>query len=249
MSLFIGNPKKLDDFKLVATREFDDITKLVYLTEKMTKLPITEIDGGKFFPCPNLTTREVHFVAGPSGSGKSTYTNQYVLQYLKLFPNRKVVVFSKFKNDVSCPYFGHPNVTIVPNSEVTEDFEDKFPNKLFKDSLVIFDDVDSIAVDYKVRIHTIMNRLLESGRHANTSMIITGHNIYNYKETKYILNESTHAVFFPHSNFFQIQNFLKRYIGMNTTQVRRIKDLPSRWVCLRKNYPTTIIHESGIYIL
>lgn len=249
MSLFVGNPKKLTDYELVATREFDKKTKLIYMTNILQKLPIAEIEGGSFFPCPNLTTREVHFVAGPSGSGKSTYTDKYVNQYLKLFPNRLVYVFSKFKKDVSCPYFDHKNVTVIPNSEIGEDYETLYPNSMFKNCLVVFDDVDSIAAEYRLRIHSIMHRLLESGRHSNTSMVVTGHNIYNYKETQQLLNESTHCVFFPHSNFYQVQNFLKRYIGMAAAQIRKIKDLSSRWVCLRKNYPTTIIYESGIYLL
>src|SRR5271165_337041 len=56
-------------------------------------------DKGHLLPFPDPHNRQVIYVAGASGSGKSTYSSQYIYNYLELFPNNKVFVFSRLKID------------------------------------------------------------------------------------------------------------------------------------------------------
>ena len=62
--------------------------------------------------------------------------------------------------------------------------------KDFQDSLVIFDDTDCITDKYmKFKVNGILNSLLETGRHFNSSVVYTSHAACNGNDTKKILNE------------------------------------------------------------
>ena len=131
-----------------------------------------------------------------------------------------------------------------------EDQGDKVLNK-FKDSLIIFDDTDTI-VNKKLRdaVTALKNILLETGRHATTYMIITSHLMTKGHETRTILNEANSLVFFPHEgNIYQLNYTLKNYYGLGRQQINKVLEQPSRWIQLHASSPTTILHEAGAYII
>jgi len=47
----------------------------------------------------------------------------------------------------------------------------------------------------------------------------------------------------------QMTNLLGLYGGCDTDELKRIRKLPSRWVCLSTSFPTLVIYESGCYLL
>jgi hypothetical protein len=94
----------------------------------------------------------------------------------------------------------------------------------------------------------LIHIILETGRHTHTSILITGHQLIDGQNTKTILNEATHIVFFKTNAFATIDKFLKDKQGYNKKQRDRIRNLKSRWVCLRCLYPQFVFYDHGIYI-
>lgn len=44
-------------------------------------------------------------------------------------------------------------------------------------------------------------------------------------------------------------NLLGLYGGCDTDELKRIRKLPSRWVCLSTTFPSLVIYEGGCYLL
>ena len=83
----------------------------------------------------------------------------------------------------------------------------------------------------------------------NIKTIAVHHVILARDKTKIILNESDQVVLFPKSNFSQIESLCRRYYGMTKDQLNYIRDIPSRYVVVKRSYPTTILSENAVKIL
>jgi len=205
------------------------------------------LDGCTIKPIPNTDTRECIYVAGPSGSGKSTYVKQYAESYNKLFPKRPIFLFSKIKDDTSLS--GLKN---VKHMELNDDIvNDPIEPSELKKSLCIFDDVSTIS-DKKVReaIFELINDILEIGRHSQIYICVTNHLLTDYKNTRTILNECSSITFFPSSGSSQqIKYTLKNYFGLDSTAITKILRLPTRWCTVYKNFPQTVLYQTGCYLL
>lgn len=195
---------------------------------------------------PTTDSRQCLYVAGPSGAGKSTWVSKYVGEYKKMYPKHKVYLFSRVSND-TCLDDLNP-IRIIMDNELIDDPID--PKEL-KKSIVIFDDTDTIPND-KLRkaMIKLKNDLLETGRHEDIYVIITSHLITNYKETRTILNECHLITLFPHGgSSYGIKQCLERYCGIDKKNSKKILNLPSRWVTIKKSYPQAVIYEKGLYLL
>lgn len=191
--------------------------------------------------------RDNLFIAGPSGSGKSTYASEYIRLFKKLYPDRNIIIFSRVDHDPALDIYNPTRIMI--NEELVDDPID--PVKELSNSLVIFDDIDTIK-DKAQRnaVTALRDDILETGRHANIFVITTSHQLCNWKATKASLNEANSITFFPKSGARnQMIRCLKDYCGIEKKDVKRILDLPSRWVTILRRYPQTILYESGIFLL
>lgn len=129
--------------------------------------------------------------------------------------------------------------------------EEPIELNLIKDSLVIFDDVDTIK-DKKIldSLEHLQNSILELGRHENIYCINSRHQLLNYKATRCLLNESQIIVFFTKSGAAHvIKQMLNKYCGLDKEQIDKIFRLDSRWVALHKCYPMYIVSEHNLYLL
>lgn len=206
-----------------------------------------KIPDGELEIIPNMQTRECGYAAAPSGSGKSYWTMKYAKQYNKIFPKNNVVLFSKVDEDPSLK--GIKNLIKIPLDEDLVD--DPIEPDELKNSLVIFDDTDTIRdKEIKKEIDSLKEDLLETGRHNDIYVLITSHLISNYRETRTILNESHLITVFPSSGSrYQIQYVLGRYFGLSPQNFKTLFHLNSRWVTVKKNFPVTIIYDKGCYLL
>lgn len=206
------------------------------------------INNGNLIPLPIVKKdqREVIYISAPSGSGKSTYTKMYAMQYKEMFKKNRVILFSRLDKDKSLDEIKPIRIKLDRSI-----IEDPINIEELKDSLVIFDDCDTIQdTELKNAIIKLKNDLLECGRHTNTYIIITSHLLMNYKETRTTINESTMVVLFPKSgSSYHITRFLKVYAGMNNKEIQKAINLPSRWIALNKTYPQYILYNSGVYLL
>jgi hypothetical protein len=202
------------------------------------------LHDGQLVPHPNPQKTERLYICGPSDSGKSTYTSFFIKEYKKMFPKKRIIIFSDVGKDEVLDDLKPIRVTI--NKElVTEPIE---PEEL-KNSLVLFDDVDSIS-DKKISraVLNLRNSMLKRGRHEGVTTICTAHIMANGNETKTILNECSAITIFPKSGV-NCDYVLKRYCNLNKDQIAKIYTLPSRWVTINKTYPMYVIYQTGAYLL
>jgi len=205
-----------------------------------------KIEGGSLQQVPDPDTeRQILYITGASGSGKSTYTKNYIKNYKKMFPKRVVYLFSALKTDESLDEV-NPQRIVIDDSlvEVPLTAED------FKDSIVIFDDTDCISnKKHREAVNNILNEILETGRHFNTSCILTFHLATGGRDTRKILNESHSVIYFPHSGSnVGLKRLLVDYLGLDKKTMKKIKDSKSRWACIFRNYPNVVMTDKDIWL-
>ena len=197
---------------------------------------------------PNKKTeRQILYITGASGSGKSYYTKAYCDQYRKLFPKNPIYLISSINEDSSIDKVKNMKRIKLTNELLMTDLKADD----FKDSLVIFDDTDCLTNKImRMKVNGILNMLLETGRHTNTSVIYTSHLATNGLDTKRILNEAHSITIFPHSlGGRSLKYLLENYFGLDKHQIKKIKTLPSRWVTLIKSFPMVVLSEKEAFVL
>lgn len=228
----------------------DTKKKIIYvkgndqLNDKLNKE--MKITDGEFFVYPDIETRETIYCAGPSGSGKSTWMGKYAKVFKSHFKKPDIYIFTKIQQDKA----------IDPLKPVRIPLDDRIvdePVQLeeLKDSLVIFDDIDSIndkamcqALEY------LQNNILECGRHENIYVLSSRHQMLEYKKTRCLLNESTMLVVFIKSgSSYIIKQMLKNYCGFDKNVIDRIFKLESRWVAIHKSYPIYVASEHEVFLV
>lgn len=190
--------------------------------------------------------RDIIYITGASGSGKTTFTAGYIKEYKKTYKKNEIYVFSALKEDETLDKLGIKRVNVGKNL-----IEDPLTIDDFKNSLVIFDDIDVIS-DKKVReaVYKILNAILETGRHTKTSCVNTNHLPTAKNETRRVLNEAHAIVYFPHSGSVRGINYLLTdYVGLTKEDIQVIKGMKSRWCCIYKNYPQIAMTERNLWFV
>lgn len=205
--------------------------------------------NGKVLPVPNIETRDILFIAGPSGSGKSTLASLYIQAYKKLFPNNKIIIFSRKPTDPVLdklkPLRFVIDASIISDPvDITEDF---------RETLVLFDDCNTFQDDkIKKAVSKLMHDILEVGRSFNIYCVITSHlvNPNERKDARVIWNEAHSICIFPRSgNRRGMVYALENYCGLDKKTINQVLALPSRWVIIGKQYPLYVLHEKGALLI
>ena len=186
-------------------------------------------------------------VFGPAGVGKSTWIGNFFKKYLEAYKDNKIYIFSPKIDDPAFKKIKNLSYVKIDDSIL----QDALDVSEFANSCCCFDDIESITdkrINNAVRI--FRDQCYEIGRApTNITTIAVHHVILGNERTKIILNESDQVVLFPKSNFAAISNLCKRYYGMTKDQLEYIRDVPSRWVCIKRSYPTTIVSENAVKVL
>lgn len=204
-------------------------------------------DGGKMQICPTVLPERV-YISGQNGSGKSYLSGIYAREYNKLFPKNKIIMFSVHEKDKA---YDEVKKMIRVNLKDESLTEKVLEVPKFKNTLVIFDDCDSIQ-DKKLKTY-ITNfelDLLTNGRKYNIYMLTLSHMLMNYKATREKINECSRVIMFGQAGSkYHITRFLRIHGGLDSKQIKRVFALPSRWFCISVNYPNYILYETGAYLL
>jgi len=208
-----------------------------------------KLKNGEIFqqiPNPN-TERQILYITGRSGSGKSYYTLHYCREYKRMYPKREIYLFSALESDSTLD-----QLKGLKRFRLTDEFcDDEILAEDFKDSLVIFDDTDVISSKLiRNKVNGIMNQILQTGRHFNTSCIITTHTCCNGSATKVVLNEAHSITIFPNGlGGKSMKYLLDSYFGLDKNQIKKIKNLKSRWVTIFRTFPMSVLSEKEAYIV
>jgi hypothetical protein len=225
--------------------------KIIYINDKkdggmynFTELKLN--DGDKFQLIPNTKKeRIINYIFGQSGSGKSYWITEFCKQYKKIYQSNPIYLFSSLDNDETIDKLNAKRINLNDdflNTDLT--MED------FQNSMLIFDDCDCIK-DKKIKnkVFSILNSVLETGRHKNISVCFVSHVGTKGAETKTILNECHNLVMFPKTmGNASLKYILDAYGGLDKNEINYIKTMDSRWVCICKTYPKVIVSEKEIFI-
>ncbi len=218
------------------------------ITDKKTFVDLGEAN---LVPLMNVNARSVEYIAGCSGSGKSTHAANLAKYWRKIFPDGKIYFFS------CTDYRDDPAFAGIKMKQVTLDetlVSDPLRiEELRQGSLCIFDDVGTI-INPKVKkeCDTLIMKIMEIGRRKMLWLIFTNH-LLNPAERllgRTVMNEMHSFTFFPQSGSRkQIRYALDKYFELDKHQINKIFSLPSRYVTLSKQFPITVTHEHGVYLV
>ena len=200
------------------------------------------------FPSPRKLSERI-YISAPSGSGKSYFTALYLAELRKQKGQRKREIYIFSRVDEDKPLDKYEPIRIPLDRETFD--SDPLQPEDFRGGIVVFDDIDTLMDKALLKyLQDFRDDLLECGRHYDITTISTTHNITNFKETRKLLNEANAIVIFPRSGgTYQLKGFLERYMGYSKEQIEIVRNLPSRWVYLWKEYPQYIVYEKGVKIL
>jgi hypothetical protein len=119
-------------------------------------------------PNPDPTKREIYYLAGASGCGKSYMARNIAENYLRLFPERSVYLVSKLKEDETLDNMKVGKCKRVNLDSLVSDYPEL---EEFKESLVLFDDYDTLDKPYIDVVLNFIYDIATIGRHYVISMI------------------------------------------------------------------------------
>lgn len=189
--------------------------------------------------------RDILYITGPSGSGKSTYVVNYLREYKLKYKNNPIYVLSALKEDETLD-----KIKGLKRIKLDEKmWQEPLSFEMFQDSCIVADDIDVIS-DKKIReaVITLVNSILECGRHTSTSLVQTNHMATAGKDTRRILNEAHTVTYFPHSGSSHgIKYLMEEYCGITKPDMMKAKRSGSRWCTIFKNYPTCMMTEYDVW--
>lgn len=217
----------------------DDVDRGRSRVVKQRPVRIISVYDGIFEQAP---TERTYLIAGMAGSGKSTYVSKLVKNFQKMHHGCKIFLFSRIDDD---PAFEGINFKRIP---LTDDLIDNPLDikEVVENSLIVFDDIDTLQGKLLDSVYNFIMQLLELGRHKNVKVLITSHLIIGHakKLARTILNELQSLTIFPQSGSVQqITHALKTYFGFNNKQIEKVLSYESRWVTIIKKYPSIVISE------
>jgi GTPase SAR1 family protein len=211
-----------------------------------THLELSKSSPLKFQQVPDTTSeRDILYITGPSGSGKSTYVVNYCNEFKKKYPKRPIYVLSSLAEDETLDKIKGLKRIKLDEKMCSEPLE----AEMFKECCVIADDTDVIS-DKKIRdaVITLINQILEIGRHFKTTLIMTNHLATAGRDTRRILNEAKSITYFPSSGSSHgIKYLLTEYCGISKKDMLKAKKAGSRWVTIFKNYPCVLMGEKFVF--
>lgn len=197
-----------------------------------------------------IAGHEILFVSGPPKAGKSYFCNDYAKYYRALNPNNRIILFTIHDTDETLDNDIYIKLVLNPSM-----LDDKFKLEDFKNSLVIFDDIESSEYPKVTKYlldekKGLINSMIKNGRHHNIDVMFVNHDLRGGMKTKSILSNMTSLVIYPSAGTkYHINLCLKAHVGISNAQVKKILTLPSRWICISLTTPQYVTHQGGIYML
>ena len=150
----------------------------------------------------------------------------------------------KIKNCKSCGFF--------KKLKIDESIlDDPIDISIFKDCLVIFDDIDRLNDDEIIKeLEKIKKKIFNSGRTSGISVMTIDQLALSGYKTQNEKNNSLNIIVFPQlSPKHQVASYLKKYLLYDNNTISKILQLPSRWVMLNSCVPNYILWDQGCELL
>lgn len=208
--------------------------------------------------------RDILYMTGPSGSGKTTAAAKFAKEYHVMYPDNKICFISTINDNkdiikldpifinIRDPYlieqnwFGPDKLRLIDNPDAA----DIDQTSQFQDTLVIYDDLESISdKELAKSIRELQDQILNIGRHFRVSCVICKHLACEYNKTRQILLESDFITIFPRkSTPKNLVYLLNKHLGFDNKTINMIINSDSPSVCISSKYPHAIIETNSVYI-
>ena len=193
-------------------------------------------------PTNNDNNLDTILCVGKAGSGKSFFIGQYLLEFKAYYPKYRIYLFSQKKEDK------HLDDLITKRIPLEKIADANFEPDDFKETLVIFDDID--AIDDKAvnkATYELLSKILEVGRSYKIASIITFHLATDREKTKRILNRCTHFVCFKKSYGKNTQYALENYINFTPKQIKKMLTIDTNYYCIIRETPQIVLCRDEIF--
>lgn len=229
----------------------DKLKKEVDFSKSPDIVRVIPLIGAKDVPYD----RSIALIA-PSESGKTFLVKEIIKYDIR---RRPCVVFSKIDDDESLRELSTLRSAVDKKCRMikipihTEDQLLDLPtNSDLKETIVVFDDIDSFPKDIADFLREYRDSILESGRHDNITVISTSHILHNYMKTRTMLNEAELICLFPSSNKHHSFMFLKNRFGLGKDEATFLIDKAmkaGRMMCMKLSAPNLVIHNKGVILV
>jgi hypothetical protein len=178
---------------------------------------------------PIRLQRLLWILSGDSGQGKSLLASLGTKQYLKHFPKNRIFFISQTS------YRDDENLKSLPFKQLDIETLEDYQIEDFKDSLILFDDIDNS--DSLKKAMKLLNRATELGRKFNVSVIFCTH-IHSRLNMSTIYREAQMYTTFPDSLHGNRQLYNNMKIPQNL--IDELKETQNGFITFNKTYRTII---------
>lgn len=205
------------------------------------------------FPSKSSNTRDTLFLSGASGCGKSYAMKQFAENYDIIHGGKnKIYLISMLDTDATLD-----RADCVINRLNLQSLVDdpiNINSGEIDNSLILFDDIDPLLdgsdKGMKEALLKLMNDILTTGRHTNTSMMFASHAGANGRNTKYVLAESDYWILYPKGGTspYNMEYLLKNKLGLSKSQIEEITR-SGKTVALHKGIPMFLIGPNTVKLI
>jgi hypothetical protein len=200
-----------------------------------------------------------HYCVGQQRCGKTYSTTEIATQYKKKFPKNQIILISPINDNKNLQALKPKSINCLDADKAYVNFVDpetKVQPSYFKNSLVIFDDLEAIKDNKELRpvydsILGLLNNFLTLGRHQGTSVIVIRHRGCDHTHSQAPLRESNWYHLYPQGADRDLKYLLRNYCGFNANQIRRFRKLgdTNRRVSSYNHRPQSVVAERVAYVL
>ena len=234
-----------DDALLLEDEGFRKLYRYVQQEEEKKSKYVFD---SKIIPMLREKYFNVAYFNGPSGGGKTKLAVKVIQEYLSKHKKSEVFLISKKEKDVTID-----QIKKLKRLDVKTFVEDPISIDEFPDgSVIVFDDFEGYESDkalYK-QIIGFMNDCLTMGRTKLLQIIIITHSSALGRASSLIFQEASLIVLYPLSmSHHSMKYILGEKVGLDTQQIKYIKNLKSKWIAINKKYPRFLISGREIELM
>ena len=238
------------------------VSSIGYLDEDLMKEGDVKLDKVRinnkdeiFFPVISDFKKEDQvdriYITGETGCGKSTFIQQYIVKFMKKYPDAPILLFSSKNEDKALD-----SITKISRVEIDHDiyinpFTLQEISSHGKPTLCIFDDIEDFK-NKKINkeVERLRDEIMRNGRSYGIYSIFVHHNPCDYKATRNMIFEANKVVIFPKRSGQGTYNYLmEKKLLLNKETIEMLNNLKSKYVCINKQIPKSIVSDKYIILL
>lgn len=186
------------------------------------------------------------FAIAKSGAGKSTLFASYLRKYSEMYPENRIYLISRKKEDKA---FNGLNITTIdiqdPKYQETPITLESFP----PNCVVILDDVGTFNTKIQHVVNELRDDLYQVGRSKNITVLCSSHVYSDYNKTKVAWLESTHVVVAVSTQKRAGIKAISERLGIDLEIVKNLYTLPTRFLVFSTSSPDWIIADHEAHMI